>query len=152
MDHSVAQVRPKMMQRSAPVSLPKSHIRRTQSELAMEELTLRAEYHDASMYARLVTGMSGQLARHQDLPSGGYAQTAKSLEGIVKTKMRRELDSDEEDTETNGWCMSFAIVDDESSHTMSSDNASTESLTSLDEDTGDDEDRDEDCTFIMDDL
>lgn len=44
-----------------PISLPRSHIRRTPSEREIMALNGRAELDDARMYARIVCGMYDQI-------------------------------------------------------------------------------------------
>ncbi len=67
---------------SAPISLPKSHIRRTPSELQLADDMRRAEYEDVRMYARLVVGMQSQCV------ASGYVhpRTRKILNDMMKTK------------------------------------------------------------------
>lgn len=51
---------------TAPISMPKSHIHRTPSELCLEALTQRAEHENVRMYSRLVRGMQN-TSHNQDL-------------------------------------------------------------------------------------
>lgn len=111
---------------SAPISFPKSHIRRTPSELELEALTLRAEYEDARMYSRLVCGMYHQI-QHRCSASGGcvHPLSNESIQCIVKAKLARdqELVNHEEydgsDTD-GGWDVSYMSIDDENHSSMSS--------------------------------
>lgn len=98
---------------SAPISLPKTHIKRTPSELQLEALTLRAEDEDTRMYSRLFCGMRDQIRRRcitsdEDV----HPLSRKSLSGVISTKLAKdqELESrtSREDTSSDdddyfGW-------------------------------------------------
>lgn len=87
---------------SAPLPLPKSHIRRTPSELQLADDLRRAEYEDVRMYARLVVGMQSQC-----LATGFvHPLTRKSLQDILRTKQAdgEELErSSNKDDDEDDW-------------------------------------------------
>lgn len=93
---------------SAPISLPKSHIHRTPSELQLEQSLLQAEYSDVRMYARLVRGMTERGAALH-IPQGECSNSAanehallsrQSLLRVVECRQRSILEGgDEEDEE-----------------------------------------------------
>ncbi|KAL3785314.1 hypothetical protein HJC23_008878 [Cyclotella cryptica] len=104
---------------SAPISLPKSHIHRTPSELQLEQSLLQAEYSDVRMYARLVRGMTERgAALHR--PRGEdedecvnsttttttegrhYWLSRKSLLGVVECRQRAILEGGEGEEEEEG--------------------------------------------------
>lgn len=98
---------------SKPVKIPASHIRRTPSELLLEELTLHAEWEDARMYSRLVCGMYDQLRRRSAVSGEEdgdinvmHPLSRKSLQGIVKTKHAcdQELKLDDVNTTADYGC------------------------------------------------
>ena len=83
---------------SSVIPLPKTHIRRTPSELQLADEVQRAEYDDVRMYTRLVVGMQSQIQR--DYHSNGgvvHPLSKKSLQGVVRTKQAKydELDGGE---------------------------------------------------------
>jgi hypothetical protein len=95
---------------SAPISFPKSHIRRTPSELQMEQSLIQAEQSDHIMYARLVRGMTerGAALHHgaRDDASGAHELSRKSLMGVLECRQRPILEEgghhQEDDAEYNG--------------------------------------------------
>lgn len=99
---------------SAPISLPKSHIHRTPSELQLADDMRRAEYEDVRMYARLVSGMQSQCL------ASGYVhpQTRRIIQDIVKTKEAndQELEAMHHHEETDDdWDVNF-IEEEEHEH------------------------------------
>jgi hypothetical protein len=103
---------------SAPISLPKSHIHRTPSELQLadNDNIRQAEYEDVRMYARLVVGMQNQCV------ASGYVHplTMKSLQDIVKTKEANDQELEamrlhqEEDADADsGWDVNYIDIDDQ---------------------------------------
>ena len=104
---------------SPPISLPKSHIHRTPSELQLASEIRRANNADARMWARLVLGMNSQIQR--DFASGGHVhpQSWKSLQGVIKAKMegdqemkhqRQSFAAEDPDDE---WSVSHVPINDE---------------------------------------
>ena len=99
---------------SVPISLPESHIQRTQSELELESMNLLAEHKDVRMYARLLCGMHDQI-RHRVCASGKvdvHPLSRKSLDGIIKTKLAniQDLEHKEESARFRtdlGWITSY---------------------------------------------
>ncbi|KAL7532146.1 hypothetical protein ACHAXR_004465 [Thalassiosira sp. AJA248-18] len=100
--------------RSAPISLPESHIQRTPSELQLAVDTLHAEYKDVVMYSRLMTGMHHQI-QQRCLASGGpnhvHPLSKKSMQGIANTKQANDIESKE--SSGDGWEMSHSPIDEE---------------------------------------
>ena len=97
---------------SAPISLPKSHIHRTPSELQLADNIRQAEYEDVRMYARLVVGMQNQCV------ASGYVHplTRKSLQDIVKTKEANDQELEamhlhQEEDADSGWDVNY--IDDQ---------------------------------------
>jgi hypothetical protein len=90
---------------SVCIPLPKTHIRRTPSELQLADEVRRAERDDVRMYARLVVGMKSQIQRDYRT-NGGVVNplSRKSLEGVVRTKQANydDLDASDRDTEGQG--------------------------------------------------
>ena len=88
---------------SVCIPLPKTHIRRTPSELQLAEEVRRAERDDVRMYARLVVGMQGQIQR-DCRANGGVANplSRKSLRGVVRTKQANYNDLDASDLDGEG--------------------------------------------------
>mmetsp|Transcript_22327 Transcript_22327/g.33452 ORF Transcript_22327/g.33452 Transcript_22327/m.33452 type:complete len:208 (-) Transcript_22327:307-930(-) len=92
---------------SAPISLPKSHIRRTPSELQMADDIRRAEYEDVRMYARLVVGMQTQCV------ASGYVhpRTRQILQDIVKTKEANDQELEalhhHQEEDDSGWDVNY---------------------------------------------
>ena len=75
--------------KSSPISLPKSHIQRTPSELQFQQLQFDAEHDDARMYSRIVLGMHNQVRRQSSFDEAGaqmHPLSKKSLQSIVNTK------------------------------------------------------------------
>jgi len=76
---------------SSPIALPSSHIHRTQSEIQLFEDTAAAEWHDLSMFHRIVNGIH---KKHQNMRQNETCQhlaqrdyekkTKKSYENIVR--------------------------------------------------------------------
>ena len=107
---------------SAPISLPKSHISRTQSEIQLEALTLRAADEDVRMYWRLLSGMQNQI-RHRSDASGDddvHPLSRKSLQGIVNTKRANYQDlTPQEDgigvdnDNAVGWDVSYIPINED---------------------------------------
>ena len=106
---------------SPPISLPKSHIHRTPSELQLASEIRRANDADARMWARIVLGMNSQIQR--DFASGGHVhpQSWKSLQGVIKAKMEGDQDlkhqeqsfaADIEDPDDE-WSVSHVPINDE---------------------------------------
>jgi hypothetical protein len=100
---------------SAPISFPKSHIRRTPSELQMEQSLIQAEQSDHIMYARLVRGMTerGAALHHgaQADVSGAHELSRKSLMGVLECRQRPILEEGghhQEDDEYHGMPSSAA--------------------------------------------
>ena len=85
---------------SSVIPIPKTHIRRTPSELQLAVEVRRAEYDDVRMYARLVVGMQNQI-QHDYRANGGVVHplSKKSLQGVVRTKLTTydEFDGERED-------------------------------------------------------
>lgn len=91
----------------AAIPLPKSHIRRTPSEIQMADEVRRAEHDDVRMYARLVVGMQSQIQRDYATNGGMiHPLSKKSLQGVVRTKaandaeLKRLDDENQDDWET----------------------------------------------------
>ena len=98
---------------SAPISLPKSHIHRTPSELQLEQSLIQAEYSDHMMYARLVRGMTERGAALQQHPNQerGHELSRKSLMGVVECRQRPILEEgqhQDDDDEISGNVTSMA--------------------------------------------
>ena len=111
-----------MMPTSAPISLPKTHIHRTPSDIQLAADTLRAEYRDVAMYSRLMTGMHNQI-QHRCLASGNgdadvHPMSWKSMQGIVKTKQANDYDLEQHDDndDDDGWGMTYSLIDEETEH------------------------------------
>mmetsp|Transcript_634 Transcript_634/g.1096 ORF Transcript_634/g.1096 Transcript_634/m.1096 type:complete len:212 (-) Transcript_634:313-948(-) len=99
---------------SASIPLPKSHIRRTPSELQLVDDMRRAEYEDVRMYARLVVGMQSQCL------VSGYVHplTRKSLQDILKTKEADEEELEHDDSNNDleeDWELAYVEERDENS-------------------------------------
>mmetsp|Transcript_24227 Transcript_24227/g.58529 ORF Transcript_24227/g.58529 Transcript_24227/m.58529 type:complete len:204 (-) Transcript_24227:302-913(-) len=71
---------------SGIIPIPRSHVRRTQSEVQLADEVRRAEHNDVRMYTRLVAGML-----RRDLGANGqgggtvHPLSEKSLRGVVRT-------------------------------------------------------------------
>lgn len=94
---------------SKSIPLPKSHIRRTPSELEIADNLLVAERHDVRMYSRLLTGMQSQCV------AAGYVHplNQKSLQGIVRTKhVDYEQSENKDDCVEHDWSTSHEYTDD----------------------------------------
>eukprot|EP00571_Detonula_confervacea_P015174 CAMPEP_0172297234 /NCGR_PEP_ID=MMETSP1058-20130122/332_1 /TAXON_ID=83371 /ORGANISM="Detonula confervacea, Strain CCMP 353" /LENGTH=217 /DNA_ID=CAMNT_0013006359 /DNA_START=416 /DNA_END=1069 /DNA_ORIENTATION=- len=149
---------------SAPISLPRSHIHRTPSEIRLESLTLRAEHEDVRMYSRLLCGMKEQI-RHRSFASGDdgvHPLSRKSLQGIVNTKLVNDQELEEEnlhdgDSDDGGWDISYIPVDEENEKCSMgalvdappSSQGLKDSLSKLSDDTGE-VDQEDDNVFSMD--
>ena len=101
--------------KSAPISLPASHVRRTPSELQLEADTLHAEYKDVVMYSRLITGMHTQMLSRSD-PRNIHPLTSKSMVGVFKTKQANDDELEQPylfDQRNAEWDMSNSPIDEE---------------------------------------
>eukprot|EP00584_Thalassiosira_punctigera_P017230 CAMPEP_0172577558 /NCGR_PEP_ID=MMETSP1067-20121228/138295_1 /TAXON_ID=265564 ORGANISM="Thalassiosira punctigera, Strain Tpunct2005C2" /NCGR_SAMPLE_ID=MMETSP1067 /ASSEMBLY_ACC=CAM_ASM_000444 /LENGTH=242 /DNA_ID=CAMNT_0013370249 /DNA_START=25 /DNA_END=753 /DNA_ORIENTATION=- len=134
------------MPRSAPISLPETHIQRTPSELQLAVDTVFAEYKDVVMYSRLMTGMHNQIQRRCMMASGTREEkggsaavdvhplSRKSMLGIVRTYQANDQEleqqqhasyqdqqapeerDDRSDEGDVGWDMSYSPIDEEAEH------------------------------------
>ncbi|KAL3803915.1 hypothetical protein ACHAW5_010685 [Stephanodiscus triporus] len=100
---------------SVPISMPKTHINRTQSELELEGANLQAEHQDYLMFFRLLSGMHDQM-RHRVSTCGQvdvHPLSQKSLDGVIKTKQANVQDLDHQEvnaligTDNMGWVANF---------------------------------------------
>jgi len=131
-DSSCAQIE-EFSSTSVPISLPKTHIHRTQSELELEGLNLQAEHKDYVMFLRLLGGMHDQM-RHRVSTCGQvdvHPLSQKSLNGIIKTKQANVQDLEHQEvnaligTDNMGWVANF-------NHTVEEeDNCSNGSLSKM---------------------
>lgn len=104
---------------SSPISLPKSHIRRTRSELQLAAEIRHAKEVDIRMYIRLVVGIKSQIQRNSASGDQVHPLSRKSLQGIIRTKMaddqeleHQELNDYIEDSD-DGWSVSHLSINDE---------------------------------------
>mmetsp|Transcript_36006 Transcript_36006/g.61422 ORF Transcript_36006/g.61422 Transcript_36006/m.61422 type:complete len:211 (+) Transcript_36006:139-771(+) len=107
--------------RSAPISLPETHIHRTPSELQFAADTINAECKDIAMYSRLMVGMHKQI-QHRNLRSGTedvHPLSWKSMVGIARTKQASECDLERQDVD-DGWDLSHSLIDEDYSSEHSS--------------------------------
>ena len=65
------------------IPIPRSHVRRTRSEIQLAEETRRAEDVDAQMFARIVAGLQLQFHKNK---GAVHPLSQRSLEGVVRTK------------------------------------------------------------------
>lgn len=96
---------------SAPISLPKSHVERTHSELRLEMLTLRAEGENMRMYSRLRSGIQEQM-RYRNVATGGdnaHPLSRMSLR-LQNVEQQKRTPSDKSATDA-GWDLSYVPID-----------------------------------------
>mmetsp|Transcript_28747 Transcript_28747/g.54294 ORF Transcript_28747/g.54294 Transcript_28747/m.54294 type:complete len:215 (-) Transcript_28747:135-779(-) len=162
--------------RSAPISLPKTHIHRTPSEIQLADDTLYAECKDVEMYSRLMTGMLHQIQHRGNDVDDMHPLMKKSMEGIIRTmelndhelEHHHECDDhdddgwdknsylsnhhgsdqhDNNDDDDNGWDM-YSYIDEESVH--SSTDSSSRSGQSLNDSLYEiADDVEDDCIFSL---
>lgn len=68
---------------SAPIPFPKSHLRRTISEVELEHANKMADWREHQMYHRLLTGM---VRRSQDKGLDQHPKIIRSLENLMLTQ------------------------------------------------------------------
>jgi len=117
-----------MTLRSAPISLPETHIHRTPSELQLAADTIHAEYKDVAMYSRLIIGIHNQM-QHRHLSEGGgdgnagvHPLSKKSMEGIIKTmqandqELEEQQHYDDRDDGDSSWDVAYSLIDEDMDH------------------------------------
>mmetsp|Transcript_14857 Transcript_14857/g.22866 ORF Transcript_14857/g.22866 Transcript_14857/m.22866 type:complete len:189 (-) Transcript_14857:96-662(-) len=68
---------------SAPIPLPRTHLHRTRSEVALEEANKLADWRENQMYLRLLTGM---IRRSQEKGLDQNPKIIRSMENLVQTQ------------------------------------------------------------------
>lgn len=68
---------------SPPIPFPQTHLRRTYSEVALEEANRLAEWRENQMYHRLLTGM---MRRSKEKGLDQHPKIIRSLENLMQTQ------------------------------------------------------------------
>ena len=68
---------------SAPIPFPQTHVRRTYSEVALDQANKVAEWRETQMYHRLLTGM---ILRSHEKGLDQHPKIIRSLENLVLTQ------------------------------------------------------------------
>lgn len=96
---------------SSSIPFPRSHVRRTPSEIHLAEEILRTKHDDVRTYARIVAGLQGQNFKNQGIV---HPLSQRSLQGIVKTKQASHEELEQRDGgHTDDWEVSLVECRDD---------------------------------------
>mmetsp|Transcript_16150 Transcript_16150/g.26511 ORF Transcript_16150/g.26511 Transcript_16150/m.26511 type:complete len:189 (+) Transcript_16150:343-909(+) len=102
---------------SAPIPLPRSHLHRTRSEVALEAANELADWRENRMYHRLLTGM---IRRSQEKGLDQNPKIIRSLENLIQIQASPISSLDTSSKQNEEWGIISCSPDDENQEARNS--------------------------------
>jgi hypothetical protein len=120
---------------SSPIPFPKAHVKRTPSELQLDQNELKARYDVVKMNARIAIG--------KQLRARCYADMFLTKNPVQKSDKAAEAESMEhQQPSSGGWDLSYIPIDDDCSPRSSREGSGESSVHSMQKGDSDDDDND----------